>query len=170
MELLERLVPLVPRPRINLLLYHGVLAPNAPWRREVVARAEPEASAVEPCPPSPPADEQRAEAKPDRARPKYRAWADLSARPLRRASRLPSCFGAYTKGFLQLHHRASFTQLVLPGFCSRYRLHLGQTRGLGNRGVHPCEHFGQVNVGIVMLPPWWEPRAARLNLPILTIP
>jgi hypothetical protein len=38
MELLERLVPLVPRPRINLLLYHGVLAPNAPWRRYVVAR------------------------------------------------------------------------------------------------------------------------------------
>ncbi len=31
-ELLARLVPLVPRPRINLLLYHEVLAPNAPWR------------------------------------------------------------------------------------------------------------------------------------------
>jgi hypothetical protein len=31
-DLLARLVPLVPRPRINLLLYHGVLAPNAPWR------------------------------------------------------------------------------------------------------------------------------------------
>ena len=79
-ELLQRLVPLVPRPRISLLLYHGVLAPNAPWRREVVARAEPEASAVEPCPRSPPADEERAEAKPDRARPKYRAWADLMRR------------------------------------------------------------------------------------------
>jgi len=79
-ELLQRLVPLVPRPRINLLLYHGVLAPNAPWRREVVARAEPEASAVEPYPRSPPADEERAEAKPDRARPKYRAWADLMRR------------------------------------------------------------------------------------------
>jgi hypothetical protein len=39
MELLQRLVPLVRRPRINMLLYHGVLAPNAPWRREVVARA-----------------------------------------------------------------------------------------------------------------------------------
>ena len=79
-ELLERLVPLVPRPRTNLILYHGVLAPNAPWRREVVARAESEASAVEPCPRSPPADEERAEAKPDRARPKYRAWADLMRR------------------------------------------------------------------------------------------
>ena len=80
MELLGRLVPLVPRPRINLLLYHGVLAPNAPWRREVVARAEPETSPLEPCPPSMPADDQREDAKPDRARPKYRAWADLMRR------------------------------------------------------------------------------------------
>jgi len=80
MELLERLVPLVPRPRINLVLYHGVLAPNAPWRREVVARAEPEASTVEPCPPATPADEQREDAKPDGARPRYRAWADLMRR------------------------------------------------------------------------------------------
>jgi len=79
-ELLQRLVPLVPRPRINLLLYHGVLAPNAPWRPEVVARAEPEASAVEPCPPAPAADGQPAEAKAHRARPKYRAWADLMRR------------------------------------------------------------------------------------------
>jgi hypothetical protein len=54
-ELLERLVPLVPRPRINMLLYHGVLAPNAPWRREVVARAEAEASGEE-CPPAPASD------------------------------------------------------------------------------------------------------------------
>ena len=35
---LERLAVLVPRPRINLLLYHGVLAAHAAWRAEVVAR------------------------------------------------------------------------------------------------------------------------------------
>jgi hypothetical protein len=80
MELLQRLVPLVPRPRINLLLYHGVLAPNAPWRREVVARAEPEADARESCPPSTPAAEEHEDAPPHRARPKYRAWADLMRR------------------------------------------------------------------------------------------
>ena len=73
-------MPLVPRPRINLLLYHGVLAPNAPWRRAVVARAEPEASTVDSCSPSKPADERGDEAKPDRARAKYRAWADLMRR------------------------------------------------------------------------------------------
>ena len=35
-ELLERLAPLTPRPRINLILYYGILAPRAAWRSEVV--------------------------------------------------------------------------------------------------------------------------------------
>lgn len=36
---LERLAVLVPRPRVNLLLYEGVLAPHAAWRSEVVPGA-----------------------------------------------------------------------------------------------------------------------------------
>ena len=32
MELLERLAALTPRPRINLILYHGVLGARAAWR------------------------------------------------------------------------------------------------------------------------------------------
>jgi hypothetical protein len=36
LTVLERLAALTPRPRINLLVYHGVLAPNAPWRAELV--------------------------------------------------------------------------------------------------------------------------------------
>jgi hypothetical protein len=35
-ELLERLAVLIPRPRINLILYHGVLGPRAAWRPLVV--------------------------------------------------------------------------------------------------------------------------------------
>ncbi len=31
-EFLERLAAITPRPRINLILYHGVLAPRARWR------------------------------------------------------------------------------------------------------------------------------------------
>jgi hypothetical protein len=31
LELLERLAVLIPRPRINLILYHGVLGPRAVW-------------------------------------------------------------------------------------------------------------------------------------------
>jgi hypothetical protein len=36
LELLEKLAALIPRPYVNLVVYHGVLAPNAKWRREVV--------------------------------------------------------------------------------------------------------------------------------------
>ena len=37
LELLEKLAALTPRPRINLVVYHGVLAPNARWPARVVA-------------------------------------------------------------------------------------------------------------------------------------
>lgn len=37
-EFLGRLAVLVPRPRINLILYYGVLGPRAAWRAEVVGR------------------------------------------------------------------------------------------------------------------------------------
>ena len=42
---LERLAVIVPRPHVNLLLYHGVLAPRAAWRAEVVPRGIPAATA-----------------------------------------------------------------------------------------------------------------------------
>jgi hypothetical protein len=35
-ELLEKLAALTPRPEVHLLIYHGVLAPHAGWRRRVV--------------------------------------------------------------------------------------------------------------------------------------
>jgi len=37
-EFLGRLAALVLRPRINVILYHGVLAPLAAWRSAVVRR------------------------------------------------------------------------------------------------------------------------------------
>ena len=37
LELLERLAVLTPRPRVNLILYYGVLAPRAAWRAALVA-------------------------------------------------------------------------------------------------------------------------------------
>ena len=50
LELLEKLAALIPRPYVNLIVYHGVLAPNAKWRREVVdfgrAKVESESSAT----------------------------------------------------------------------------------------------------------------------------
>jgi hypothetical protein len=48
LTVLERLAALTPRPRVNLLLYHGILAPNAPWRPEVVPEGVGEADLEEP--------------------------------------------------------------------------------------------------------------------------
>jgi hypothetical protein len=46
-ELLRRLATLVPPPRAHLVRYHGVFAPAARWRREVIP-----APAPEPAPPA----------------------------------------------------------------------------------------------------------------------
>jgi Putative transposase len=40
-EFLEKLAALIPRPAVNLLLYHGVLAPRARWRSHVVRYGRP---------------------------------------------------------------------------------------------------------------------------------
>src|SRR2546422_2992220 len=49
LTLLEKLAALIPWPRINLVLYHGVLAPHCGWRARVVAYDAPPAVA-RPCP------------------------------------------------------------------------------------------------------------------------
>ena len=36
LEFMQRLAALVPRPRLNLIRFHGVLAPNAKFRYEIV--------------------------------------------------------------------------------------------------------------------------------------
>jgi len=41
LELLGRLASFVPRPRSNLVIYHGVFAPNAKWRARAVAFGRP---------------------------------------------------------------------------------------------------------------------------------
>jgi hypothetical protein len=81
-ELLERLAVLVPRPRINLLLYHGVLAPNASWRRAIVSAAEEEENGGVPLASAASALAPAADtaAPRGRERPRYRAWADLMRR------------------------------------------------------------------------------------------
>ena len=55
LELLERLVSLTPRPRINLILYYGVLAARATWRSRVPAPSGREpVSTLDQVPPEPP--------------------------------------------------------------------------------------------------------------------
>ncbi len=51
-ELLEKLAALVPPPRVNLIRYHGVLAPNAPDRDKIVPQrvaSEPPGEDPGPC-------------------------------------------------------------------------------------------------------------------------
>jgi Putative transposase len=39
LEFMQRLAALVPRPRLHLIRFYGVLAPNATWRSKVVPQA-----------------------------------------------------------------------------------------------------------------------------------
>ena len=79
--LLGRLAVLIPRPRINLVLYHGVLAPRARWRAAVVASAGSEWSDAPAgvCPDDSDADSDGSEESGSRRTGAY-LWADLMRR------------------------------------------------------------------------------------------
>lgn len=47
MELMEKLAALIPRPKIHLVRYHGVLAPHAKVRSEVVGQMKVEGVSIE---------------------------------------------------------------------------------------------------------------------------
>ena len=71
-ELIEKLAALVPRPRANLVIYHGVLAAHAAWRARVVSYGREDEAAVEAAGgPTPPARSS--------ARQRYQ-WAELMRR------------------------------------------------------------------------------------------
>jgi hypothetical protein len=82
-ELIEKLIPLVPRPRAHIMRYHGVLAPASGWRADVVPAApELGPTAVD------------RESKPADARRKWIPWADLLQRVfLTDALACPRCGG-----------------------------------------------------------------------------
>jgi hypothetical protein len=72
LELIEKLAALVPPPRVNLVRYHGVLAPAARHRAKVVPKRDTESPA-----PSTEANPLETEtAKPDQ-RPRNYSWAEL---------------------------------------------------------------------------------------------
>jgi hypothetical protein len=54
-ELLEKLAAIIPRPRINLLLYHAVLGPRARWRRLATSYGRPQAASTGDAPAAQPA-------------------------------------------------------------------------------------------------------------------
>jgi hypothetical protein len=91
---LERLAALVPRPRAHLLTYHGVLAPAAQWRDQIVPRAQAE-SHDEGAGPACSHDSRAAQAQRAPTRTRRSTWAEL----LRRVFAIdvltcPDCGGA----------------------------------------------------------------------------
>jgi hypothetical protein len=77
-EFLEKLAVLIPKPRINLIAYHGILAPRARHRPAAVARAvPPERAGGHPVPRSTDAPAASPPAPPSR---RAIAWADLLRR------------------------------------------------------------------------------------------
>jgi hypothetical protein len=72
LEFMQRLAALVPRPRLHLIRFHGVLAPNAKLRAMVVPQ--------EPEPPAPAAVPAQCEASCTHHRPVRLSWASLAGR------------------------------------------------------------------------------------------
>jgi hypothetical protein len=77
LEFLAKRAALTPRPEINLLLYHGVLAPHARWRPQVVAYGRAASEVAAPGPAS--SGSGRAGAQRQR-RPRNSTWAGLMRR------------------------------------------------------------------------------------------
>src|SRR5262245_48085401 len=68
LEFMERLAALVPRPRLHLIRFHGVLAPNAKLRSKIVPA------------PAPPATESPSEDAHGQGAPERISWARLLKR------------------------------------------------------------------------------------------
>ena len=99
---IERLASLIPRPRAHLLTYHGVLAPNAALRDQVV--------------PAPPASRARGEGFAAAACDVRYSWAELMKR-------------VFAIDVLRCHHCGSRRQVIalitLPSIIRRILEHLG---------------------------------------------
>ncbi len=75
---LSRLAALIPRPRVHLLTYHGVLAPAAEWRDLVVPSVSPARVKSSPIPE--PSLASGSALTPKAHRPTRASWADLMKR------------------------------------------------------------------------------------------
>jgi hypothetical protein len=139
-EFLEKLAAVTPRPEINLVLYHGVLAPHARWRAEVVAYRRADIGRVP--------DPSAVAAEAGRGRPgspRYWTWAAL----MRRAFdldvlRCPRCAGR-----MQL-----IATIEDPAIIQRILAHLGLP-GTREGPQPPCSRI--------------EPGAEQLALPGLPV-
>lgn len=124
-EFLEKLAALTPRPEVNLLIYHGVLAPHAQGRRRVVAYGrtaskDPDARGAGALPVC---DGARAACQ-----PRYWAWAAL----MRRAFEIDVLACPRCGGRLRL-----IATVEDPGVIRKILAHLGLTRSAESPGPAP---------------------------------
>jgi hypothetical protein len=107
---MQRLAALVPRPRLHLIRYHGVLAPNARLRARVVPQGPPAQAHVATGVAAPAECEQ---AEPVRARAQHIGWARLLERvfdiDLRRC---PSCGAGELKIIAAILQRAAIGKIL----------------------------------------------------------
>jgi hypothetical protein len=73
LEFVQWLAALVPRPRLHLIRFHGVLAPNAKWRSKVVPQSQDNAKALN-------ATATDCQELPEHGRPMRLGWAKLLKR------------------------------------------------------------------------------------------
>lgn len=109
LELPERLAVLTPRPRVNLILYYGVLAPRAAWRAALVPTA---ACGIEAAPAERSVEADEAEPRGAQSRPGAYQWADLMRRTFGfDALACPRCGGRLR--LVALLEHASVVQRIL---------------------------------------------------------
>jgi Putative transposase len=134
LELLERLAVLTPRPRVNLILYYGVLAPRAAWRAALVRGTSHgvETSHVES---SGEAEEDGSRA--GRSRPGAYQWAELMRRTFGfDVLACPRCGGRLR--LVALIEQASVVQRILhTSGCRRKYLSRGRHRRRPGHSSHP---------------------------------
>jgi Putative transposase/Transposase zinc-binding domain len=75
LEFMQRLAALVPRPRLHLIRFHGVLAPNAKWRSKVVPQLSDDSKSSNATPTATDSQEPPAHGRPMRL-----GWAKLLKR------------------------------------------------------------------------------------------
>ena len=110
-EFLEKLAAVTPRPEINLVLYHGGLAPHAGWRAQVVAYRRADRSRAR--------DPSAVETEAGRGRagsPRHWTWAAL----MRRAFDLDVLCCPHCAGRMQL-----LATIEDPAVIQRILAHLG---------------------------------------------
>jgi hypothetical protein len=121
LDLLARLVTFMPKPRTNLILYHGLFAANAKWRPRVVAyrgpREEADGRSVATATPPGPCSRGEPESQSSRTESASNySWSDLMQRS----------FGVDVLDCPKCHHPMQLIAVILAGAAAQSILeHLG---------------------------------------------